>query len=267
VRAVYTIRTPENVTFELELAGLVQRGLAFLIDLILMLIALIVMCIVTSFATSVVGGFAFALFFVGMFVIQWWYAAIAEWRFRGVTLGKKALGIRTIQEDGTPITLLQAIVRNLLRLVDSMPLIFLGYLVGSTSVLLDRHHRRLGDLAAGTIVVRERRVPMPSAVVPPSERYNSFVNDPSVAMAARRITPPERDALIALGLRREELPLHVRHELFTKLATHLERRLGIARPPIFSEEKFVLNLTAVVLGLAADRRSLPPHLVGQRIVS
>jgi hypothetical protein len=63
--------------------------------------------------------------------------------------------------------------------------------------------------------------------------------------------------MIALGLSREELPLAVRHELFAELAAHLETRLGVARPPFFSEEKFVLNLTAVVLGQAEGRKSLP----------
>ena len=97
-------------------------------------------------------------------------------------------------------------------------------------------------------MVRERKAPAPSAVVPQSERYNTFVEDPAVASACRRITAPEREIMVGLSLRREQLPLPVRRELFAQLAAHLEDRLGVARPSFFSEEKYVLNLTAVALG-------------------
>jgi hypothetical protein len=122
------------------------------------------------------------------------------------------------------------------------------YLVGGVTALVSGG--RLGDHAAGTIVVRESRAPKPTAVVPVSERHNTFINDPSVVHAVRRITPPERDAMIALGLRRESLPLGVRQELFERLSAHLEERLDLSRPSFFTEEKFVLNLTAVVLAQA-----------------
>lgn len=255
MRDVYTIHTPENVAFEFELAGVASRALAWFLDVLVMAVMIGVASCLLSMALPILGGFAKALLFVAIFLVQWWYSALCEWWLGGQTLGKKAVGLRTLQERGVRITFLQAVVRNLVRVVDLLPGL---YFVGGLSALLDRHGRRLGDLAAGTIVVRERRAPMPSAVVPPSERYNSFVNDPTVAHAARRITPPERDAMVSLGLRREELPLPIRHELFAKMSAHLERRLGVPRPPYFSEEKFVLNLTAVVLGQSAERRSLPP---------
>lgn len=255
MRDVYTIHTPENVTFEFELAGVGSRALAWVLDVLIMGVMMGIAGCLLSLAVPVLGGFAMALLFIAIFLVQWWYSALFEWWLGGQTLGKKIVGLRTLQERGVRITFLQAVVRNLVRVVDLLPGL---YMVGGLSALLDRHGRRLGDLAAGTIVVRERRAPMPSAVVPPSERYNTFVNDSSVAHAARRITPPERDAMVSLGLRREELPLPVRHELFQKMSAHLEQRLDVPRPPYFSEEKFVLNLTAVVLGQSTERRSLPP---------
>jgi len=255
VRDAYTIRTPENVAFEFELAGLSARALAWFLDVMVMALLIGIASCAFSAMVPVLGGLALALLFVAIFLVQWWYSALCEWWLGGQTLGKKAVGLRTLHERGVRITFLQSVVRNLVRVVDLLPGL---YLVGGVSAFLDGHGRRLGDMAAGTIVVRERRTPMPSAVVPPSERYNSFVNDPTVAHAARRITPPEREAMVALGLRREELPLSVRQELFERMSTHLEHRLGVPRPPYFSEEKFVLNLTAVVLGQSAERRSLPP---------
>ncbi|MEM9195437.1 MAG: RDD family protein [Myxococcota bacterium] len=250
MRDLYTIHTPENVKFEFELAGLGARGLAWFIDVLVMVGLILATSCVVSVLGQVSQGLAMALLSIGVFLVQWWYSAILEWRWGGQTIGKRVFGLRTLRVDGVRITFFQAVIRNLIRVVDILPAL---YLVGAVSSFLDPHRRRLGDLAAGTIVVRERRSPRPSAVVPPSERYNTFVNDPAVALAARRITPPERDAMVALGLRREELPLSVRKELFKDLSQHLEARLGVPRPPFFSEEKYVLNLTAVVLGLSEVR--------------
>ena len=251
----YTIHTPENVAFEFELAGVTARAIAWFLDVLLMTAMIGVTCVVLSALMPLLGGLALALLFVAIFLVQWWYTTLFEWWLGGQTPGKRALGIRTLGERGLRITFVQAVIRNLVRVVDLLPGL---YLVGVTSSLLDRSGRRLGDIAAGTIVVRERRAPKPTAVVPAKERTNSFIDDPTVAHAARRITPPERDAMIGLGLRREELPLTVRHELFRRMAAHLERRLGVPRPPYFSEEKYVLNLTAAVLGQAEQRRSLAP---------
>lgn len=240
----YVIRTPENVTFEFELAGVASRAVAWMIDVLVML-ALITMSVqLIGAATPVAGGFANALVFVVIFLVQWWYSALLEWWWGGQTLGKRVVGLRTLSETGVRMGFVQSVVRNLVRIVDLLPAL---YLTGGASTLLDRHGRRLGDLAAGTIVVRERKTPAPSVVVPPSERYNSFVDDPSIALAVRRITAPEREAMIGLSLRRDQLPLPVRRELFARLAEHLEDRLGVPRPPFFSEEKYVLNLTAVAL--------------------
>jgi uncharacterized RDD family membrane protein YckC len=247
VRDAYEIRTPENVVFEFELAGLGSRALAWFIDLIVMISMITAASCVASAMTSIAGGFALALLSIAAFLAQWWYSALAEWWTGGRTVGKMVVGLRTLDERGLRISFLQAVVRNLVRIVDLLPAL---YLVGGVSALLDRSGRRLGDLAAGTIVVRERRAPPPAQVVPPAQRYNTFISDPLVVHAARRIAPLEREAMIGLSLRRERLPLAVRHELFVRLAAHLEARLGVPRPPFFSEEKYVLNLTAVVLAAA-----------------
>jgi uncharacterized RDD family membrane protein YckC len=248
VRGSYVIRSPENVTFEFELAGIGSRALALAVDWLVMAAILGTASQAVNAFTPIAGGFATAILFVVVFLVQWWYAAVLEWRWGGKTIGKSIVGIRTLTERGVRMSFGQAVIRNFVRIVDLLPLL---YLTGGVSALLDSHGRRLGDLAAGTIVVRERRTPAPSAVVPPSERYNTFVDDPSIALAVRRITAPERDAMVGLSLRREQLPLAVRRELFARLAAHLEERLGIDRPAFFSEEKYVLNLTAVALGQRA----------------
>ncbi|MGE0786844.1 MAG: RDD family protein [Sandaracinaceae bacterium] len=240
----YVIRTPENVTFEFELASVASRAMAWFVDVMIMTSLIVVLSQLVQPFVPLLGGFASAILFVGVFIVQWWYSTLLEWLWGGQTVGKRIVGLRTLSKDGVRVGFTQAVVRNLVRIVDLLPGL---YLVGGVSSFLDRDHRRLGDLAAGTIVIRERKAVAPSAVVPKSERYNTFVEDPAVAIACRRITAPERDVMVGLSLRRERLPLSVRRELFAQLAAHLESRLGIPRPPFFSEEKYVLNLTAVAL--------------------
>lgn len=240
----YVIRTPENVTFEFELAGVASRALAWGIDVLVMGALILGATQLLTPLAAAIGEMANALVYIVAFVVQWWYATILEWWWGGQTIGKRIIGLRALSDRGVRMSFVQATIRNLVRIADLLPAL---YLTGGVSALLDPHHRRLGDIAAGTIVVRERRAPAPSAVVPASERYNTFIDDPSVALAVRRITAPERDAMVSLSLRREALPLSVRRELFARVAAHPEARLGVPRPPFFSEEKYVLNLTAVAL--------------------
>lgn len=244
MRDTFVVRTPENVEFEFELASVGSRAVAWLIDVLVMAAIILFSVYIVALMATVLGGLATAVMFVVVFLVQWWYGALLEWLWAGRTLGKRLVGLRSIDERGLRIGFVQAVVRNLVRIVDLLPLL---YLVGGVSVLLDGRARRLGDIAAGTLVVRERTTPQPAQLVRATERHNTFLADGSVRAAARQVTAPERDAMVALGLRRERLPLHVRSELFEKLARHLEQRLHVARPSFFTPEKYVLNLTAVVL--------------------
>jgi uncharacterized RDD family membrane protein YckC len=244
LRARLAVLTPENVEFEFEPAGVAERAMAWAIDAAISFGALLLCAIVVVPFGLVSPGLASAIFIVAVFALQWWYGALFEHFWGGRTPGKSLLRLRVIDARGLRITFAQAVVRNLLRVVDILPGF---YLVGAIAALVDPSMRRLGDMAAGTVVIRERRVPAPTEVVPASARYNTFLDDPRVRTAARRVTPPERDVMIALGLRRDRLPVPVRHALFAALSAHLEGRLGIPRPPHFSEEKYVLHLTAVVL--------------------
>jgi uncharacterized RDD family membrane protein YckC len=248
------IRTPENVEFEFERAGLASRAAAWLIDLGLIGALLLLVALASLLAGIVLGGLATAVLFLLAFAIQWGYFVFFEWYWDGRTPGKRALGIRTLQARGVRITFFQSALRNLLRIADFLPA---AYLVGAATTLLDASGRRLGDIAAGTLVVRVRTSPMPSVIVPPGERYNSFVRDPAVRAAASRIRTAEREVMVALAMRRERLPLPVRVSLFKRVAAHLEALVGVPRPPIFSDEKYVLNLTAVVLDPAAAGRNAP----------
>lgn len=242
MRDVHAVRTPENVVFEFELAGLSTRALGWAVDVCVMAVLVGLSATVSSVFGLVLAGFAKALYFVALFAIQWGYGAVLEWRWQGQTVGKRLVGVRVLGSNGLAISIGQAALRNLLRVVDILPG---GYLLGGLSVLLDSRCRRFGDIAADTLVVRVQRAQRPVELIAPSERHNSFAADEAVRFALQSITAPEREVMVSLALRREQLPLRTRHELFAKLAQHLERRLGLQRPGYLSEERFVLNLAAV----------------------
>jgi uncharacterized membrane protein SpoIIM required for sporulation/uncharacterized RDD family membrane protein YckC len=144
------VETPEHVVIQLELAGLGSRLAAASADLFLLFLAEWLLSVVTS-----ASGDLYWLRAVGVaigFAIFWGYFALFETFNGGRTPGKQLLGIRVVMETGHPVTWAAAVVRNLVRFVDGLSLFFLGFLM----VLFHPQNKRLGDIAAGTIVVRER---------------------------------------------------------------------------------------------------------------
>jgi uncharacterized RDD family membrane protein YckC len=244
--SVYEIDTPENVRFRVERAGLASRACAWVLDVFAMLCLLQVGGTLLSPIEWLVGDAASAFTFVCAFLVQWWYAALCEWRLRGRTLGKWVVGIATRDHSGLRLTLYQTAIRNLLRIVDLLPGL---YLCGGASVLVDRHGRRLGDLAAGTVVVRDRRSVLPGRGLGPSQPDSGL--HPQLREVAQRMSAPERDAVQALCSHRDEIPLAVRLELFEALAAHLEARFNLERPAHLTAEKVVLYVAAA-LSVASD---------------
>jgi uncharacterized RDD family membrane protein YckC len=144
--------TPERVQFRYPLAGPFRRSLSYLLDILVLTILILVGVIVSMLLTlGSLSGFGAIL--VIAFVLTWGYGAFCEGIFNGQTVGKRAAGIRVMTTEGVPITGTQAVIRNLIGAVDG-PLPFL-YLPGLTSMVLTSRFQRLGDLAAGTMVVVE----------------------------------------------------------------------------------------------------------------
>jgi uncharacterized RDD family membrane protein YckC len=258
MRDLHAIRTPENVVFELELAGLAARTLGWAVDVLVMLVLFSAAALTCAVFGVLLAGFARALYFVALFAIQWGYGVVLEWRWHGQTVGKRVAGTRVIASDGLGISFGQAALRNLLRVVDILPCL---YLLGGVSVFLDARARRFGDIAADTLVVRiQRALPRAETLghdVVEGGRYNSFANNDELsreAQAVRAITGAEREVVLRLAAQREHLSWPVRHELFAKLARRFEQRLDLQRPAFMSEERFVLNLMAVAPPLPAAKR-------------
>lgn len=136
--------TPEGIDLGLRLAGPVPRALALALDWLVRLGLYAAMI-----PLAMLSGLGAGLILLGAFLLEWLYPVLFE-VLRGATPGKRALGLAVVHDDGTPVGVPASLIRNLLRVVDFLP-IFYG--VGLVSMLIDRDFRRLGDLAAGTLVI------------------------------------------------------------------------------------------------------------------
>lgn len=155
---VREIETPEGVSLRLRAAGALPRAQAWMVDLLLRLVVLFVAMVPLALFGKGGNGLAMLL----MFALLWAYSVVCEVWLDGQTLGKRALGLRVVKADGTPVTWLPSVVRNLLRAVDALPGV---YGVGLASTLIDPHARRLGDIVAGTMVIHAQELP-PGQQVP-----------------------------------------------------------------------------------------------------
>ena len=199
---------PEGVRLEFRLAGPVVRAAAWAIDAAIRALILLVL----FFAFMFMGGLGFALIFISYFLLEWFYPVFLEIR-TGATPGKKAMGIQVIQDTGIPVTPAASVIRNFLRIADFLPSL---YATGLISMMCNREFKRLGDLAAGTLVVyrddkRER-------VRPPSDK----VEKPAVELCEE-----DQLTLLAFSERAEELSAERREEL-AGLLSGVTRRQGEA---------------------------------------
>jgi uncharacterized RDD family membrane protein YckC len=161
------VPTPEGIELTLRLAGPVPRALAWSVDLALR--AAIVLVVLTL--ASQLGRAGWGIVLLAAFFVEWLLPAWFEAQMRGQTPGKRLFGIAVLNDDGTPLRWPGALTRNLLRAVDFLPLMY-GF--GLVSMLLNRDFKRLGDLAAGTVVVYQsaavdssRKIPQAPPVAPP----------------------------------------------------------------------------------------------------
>jgi uncharacterized RDD family membrane protein YckC len=144
----YRVEIPGGINLEAQVVGPIPRFFAFAIDLVIRGIVIFALSILSiPFGSFGLGGGFFLIF---LFIIEWLYPVLFEVYMRGQTPGKRLLGISVINDDLSPVTLGTSMVRNLLRTVDFLPLF---YLAGLICMLSNRRFQRLGDIAAGTLVI------------------------------------------------------------------------------------------------------------------
>ena len=266
----HAIDTPEQVELRFPLAGLGSRFLALLLDLAIQIAANIVLTIVLAiaFAASTRTGAlnhlsdaAAKWFAAGVilfyFLLFWGYFSLFEAFQNGQTPGKRVLRIRVIKDSGRQIMFFEALARNLLRVVDSLPGV---YLVGTISILLTRENKRLGDLLAGTIVVHE-----------PVEEYGGYISSPvEIALPKYGASQPVHTQLPGIPAdriavlsgedlhmietylaRALALPLTTRAVLASRLLDGVCQKMGVDVPTQTPPEG---TLEAIAYGLRGIRR-------------
>ncbi|MHC8357805.1 RDD family protein [Pseudomonas sp. LB3P81] len=209
----YQVETPEGIDLPLRPAGLMVRALAFSIDLGLRGLILGLLFIVLAFLGKLGAGLGSIL----LFGVSWWYMVLFEVLNQGRSPGKQWMGLRVVQDDGTPIGWSASLLRNLLRFVDLLPF---GYFLGVISCLQHPSFKRLGDLAAGTLVIY-REQPLTRPQLPDAEpRRPSFA-----------LTLPEQRAILGFAERQGELS----EARVTELATILAQPLKVSPPRAVAE--------------------------------
>ena len=263
----HSIDTPEQVELRFPLAGLGSRFLALLVDLAIQFganILLVIVVAVVLAATAQTGALnrmsntAGKWFVAGViliyFLLFWGYFSLFEAFSNGQTPGKRVLKIRVIKDSGRQITFFEALARNLLRVVDALPGV---YVVGVISILFTKQNKRLGDLVADTLVVHER-VEELGGYIPSFSRFASpqaaatqpFYSQP-VGVAADRIALLGNDDLRLIDnylSRAFALPIETRGTLASRLLDALCGRMGVAVPTEIAPERTLEGIAQALRG-------------------
>jgi uncharacterized RDD family membrane protein YckC len=198
---VVSAETPEGILLELRPAGLSARFYAFTLD---WLIRLAIMY-AAAMAVAFTGGIGVAFWFILFFALEWFYPVAFELTTSGATPGKRVFGLKVVMDNGLPVVPAASLTRNLLRAADFLPFLY-GFAI--VSMLLRRDCKRLGDIAAATIVVHEPRA------VP-----RITLDDVTPVMPSMSLAPQDQAAVIALAARAPRLTAERLDELAALAAT------------------------------------------------
>lgn len=241
------ISTPEAVSFTLDVAGLGARFVAAIIDSLLLLAAagianmlfLTILAIVMvglqplarNFGSVLEGISYFILAVMGIvtFIIFWGYYIYYEYWRVGVTPGKRAAGLKTVKADGSPLGFADVAIRNLIRFVDLMPGV---YMIGMISILASKRNQRLGDLAAGTVVVHVRA----GAYV---GRADQFGRPHQLGSCRLPLDDAEYETVLNFLYRRREFHPFRRTYLAAKLAESIAHKHGVQLGAFYNHEHFL----------------------------
>jgi len=231
-----TIETPEQIPLEFPLAGIGSRFLAIAMDMLIQTLAFLLLIFVGELLIPTVARFtpgawtwAAAIFFLVAFVLYSGYYAMFEVFWNGQTPGKRLVRIRVISDSGRPITVYEAVVRNLLRLVDQLPGL---YVVGIISVFLTARNKRLGDIVAGTVVVHEK------AMQETQPDFAAATTAPATPLPTQ-ISGEELELIEHFLQRRYDLSPEVRRQSAEQIAARLRERLGTAHDGAASPEDYL----------------------------
>jgi len=228
------ISTPEGVQLALPLAGLATRFMALTIDLLIgsaagLIAILFAAAVGGDVAAAIVAASAVLVFYVG-------YHVLFEVAGGGRTVGKRAAGLRVVRDGGAAVGLRRSLIRNLMRLIEGLPL---SYVPAIVSILVTRSNQRLGDLAAGTVVMHEAGARAPTRAADGTRPVPAYTE----AWDVSTVTPQELAAVRDFLRRRSDFTPQARGALAERLAAALRGRVAGVRsemPP----ERFLEDLAA-----------------------
>jgi uncharacterized RDD family membrane protein YckC len=234
-----SIETPEHIVLNYELAGIGSRFLAGFVDTLIQTIVIVLIGVAVSLIGSLEGEVArmpirvFIVVAAGA-LIMIGYFVLFEMIWDGQSPGKRMAGLRVIRTDGTPIAIGDSLIRNILRFVDLIPI---AYTVGMAAIFFTKRCQRLGDLAAGTIVVKERARELPVAPLPLAEAKLPPIAIPApeeilsiLREGLGRLTPQELATMDRFIERRFELDPAARFRLSQQIAAPLRLHFPALQP-------------------------------------
>ena len=239
----------------MPLAGIGSRFIALLVDMLIWGVGLLALFLLFWIVEPAMRAFSrlsyqwsVAIVVLTLFLLNWGYFTLFEAFWNGHTPGKRVARIRVIQRSGRPIGLFESMARNLIRFVDQFPGF---YVVGIIAMFVTRQHQRLGDLAAGTLVVRDReQEPAPwndsanrtftaqifsPPPLPPEP--HTFLSLPASAVA--RLSSADLEVLEGFFSRRLDMPLETRQTLARRIAAAIQAKCGLEPPAGASVETFL----------------------------
>lgn len=251
------IETPEQISLELPLAGIGSRFLALTLDSLIQVGVVIVLTIFgwfVSMAYTNLSGAADKFFSetVGTivlilvpFCLYWGYFAFFEILWQGRTPGKRVAGIRVIHQTGRPMTAIECIGRNLLRVIDMQPGTI--YAVGLICMMCNKQNRRVGDFIAGTIVVHDK------ALDSVSPTWGDNKTDATVQPELSKLSSDELVLIETYLNRRYDLDAFVRAQTSARIVAMISEKLGIIKPPEQRDDDFLESVARQLRDGAAFR--------------
>ena len=230
-----TISTPEGVDLDVVVAGIGSRAMARLLDTLVQGGVILAFAIVFGVTGAFGTGPGVAVFVIVVFIVVFLYDPLYEILGNGATIGKRGCGLRVVMTDGSPVTATGAVVRNVVRIADFLPAL---YGIGLVAMLATTHAQRLGDLAAGTFVIRERHGDQPVTAA----HLASAITVPIDAVAhwdVSAVTAGEIAVVRQFLARRLTLPPEVRYRMAVDLAMRLASK--VSGLPATSHPEYVLE--------------------------
>lgn len=264
-----SIDTPELVSIEMPLAGVGSRFIAIFIDYLIWTVGITVLIIIgvvvlpeLTIVDRISADWALAIVFIGIFLLHWGYFTLFEAFGNGRTPGKRLAKIRVIHRSGRAVNFLESLARNLVRAVDYLPSL---YAVGLISIFVTRQNQRLGDLVAGTLVVRDRQVDTPhwgelgsrtitagafeapafaSAAGQPASHLDQLRTAPHLRVAlpannVAKLSAADLSVLEGFFARRLDMDLGTRAALAERIAAAVKAKSGLVQPEGATVETFL----------------------------